>query len=416
MRVAAALLVPVLGVAPAPGATPHARTQHDHVRGVDVSSVLEVESGGGVYTRAGVAADPFEILRDAGVNLARIRVWVDPTDGCCGPDDTLALARRAADAGLDLLIDFHYSDTWADPGQQTPPAAWAGLGLDDLKAAVRAHTASVLSALDDQGTPAAFVQVGNEITNGVLWPHGAVSAWDDSNWTDFAAILNAGVAGVRDAERPGRPIGVILHIDAGADAPTSRAFFDRAEAFGVAYDAIGLSFYPWWHGALDDLGANIAGLADRFDTRVLVVETAYPFTLGWNDATHNIVGLPEQLHPGHPATPEGQRAFLDAVFDRAAEGPPARPGGVVYWGGELISAPGRGSPWENLALFDFAGEATGALGAFDRAHALDADGDGALTVDDLYALHRAGAPRASIEMTGAALRAPEPAGDTTDGR
>ncbi len=372
--------------APARGACPP-DPDFDAIRGVDASVLRRIEDNAGVYTDAEAPGDALSILREHGVNFVRLRVWNDPAEGYHDPDGLLEMSERIHAAGMGLLVDFHYSDTWADPGSQSKPAAWTDLAFDDLRAVVRAFTADTVGSLVAQGTPPEMIQVGNEISNGFLWPDGRLDGSPDGNWPHFTALLSAAIAGVRDAEPTDRPIEVVIHYDDGGSNPGARWFFDNLQGHAVPFDTIGLSFYPWWHGTLGDLETNMADLAARYARRVVVLETAYPWTLTWADATSNIVGLPSQLHPGYDASPEGQRAFVADVLDLAARAQAGHRGGVFYWGCEWITTPGFGSPWENLALFDFQGETLDALEEFDRAHTLDRDADGCLTVDDLYAIH-----------------------------
>jgi arabinogalactan endo-1,4-beta-galactosidase len=338
-------------------------------RGADISFLPQVEDGGGVFSVGGEAGDLFEILADHGVNLIRLRIWHTPTGGWCDLDHTLAMAQRAHDAGQQILLDFHYSDTWADPGQQTNPAAWAALPFATLLDSVRVRTRDVLLAMIAQDTPPAMVQIGNEITPGMLWDDGRVGgAFNTSvQWSQLAQLIGAGVDGVEDAFAPApRPL-IMIHSDRGGDNGGCRWFFGNLLALGVDFDIIGLSYYPWWHGAIEALESNLTDLATYFGKDLVVAETAYPWTLGWFDDTHNGVGLPEHLLPGYPDTPAGQLAYLESIFGIVAGLPDGRGRGVVYWAPEWIPSPGFGSSWENLALFDETGAALPGLSAFTPA-------------------------------------------------
>ncbi len=335
-------------------------------RGADISFLPQVEDGGGVYTDDGQPGDLFDILADNGVNLIRLRLWHTPTGGWCDLPHTLDLAQRAHAAGQALLLDLHYSDTWADPGHQSKPAAWAALPFAALVDSVRAYTHDVVAALIAQGTPPALIQPGNEITPGMLWDDGRVGGVYNTpeQWSQLAQLVEAAVEGVETAFAPDPRPPIMIHSDRGGDNGGCRWFFGTLLGQGVDFDVIGLSYYPWWHGTLDDLEANADDLAARYDKDVMVVETAYPWTLDWYDDVHNNIGLPEQLHEGFPATSGGQRAFLDTVFGIVDGIPDGRGLGAVYWAPEWISSPGFGSSWENLALFDFTGETMPGLGAF----------------------------------------------------
>lgn len=337
------------------------------VRGADLSSLPRVEAGGGLFRDAdGNPAGALDLLRAGGLEAVRIRLWHSPADGACSLGESLALARRARDAGCDILLDIHYSDTWADPGHQRPPAAWDGLAPGALADSVRAYTRDVVAAFMAQGAAPRWVQVGNEVTGGLLWDAGRVDIadGDEAQWDRLAVLLQAGSTGAREAagDAPAAAPQVMVHLDRGGDNRGARAFLDRLAARGVCFDAIALSYYPWWHGDLAALRDNLADLAARYGKPVHVVETAYPWTLDWLDDVHNLVGEPSQLLPGLPATPAGQREFLAAVTAAVADVPGGLGGSVFWWEPAWIAAPRHGSPWENLALFGADGRPLPALG------------------------------------------------------
>ncbi|HSG27243.1 MAG TPA: glycosyl hydrolase 53 family protein [Candidatus Krumholzibacterium sp.] len=327
------------------------------VKGVDVSSLPQVEESGGTFSDGGIAGDPLEILAGHGFDFVRLRLWHSPADGHCGLVRTLEMAARAERLGMGILLDLHYSDTWADPGRQDVPAAWTGLSPEVLADSVYRYTRSVVAALKRQGTPPDWVQIGNEVVCGMLWDEGRVCGPFDrpEQWDAFALLIKAGIDGAHDGA-PGDTIRTMIHVDNGGDNAACVWFFDNLLSRGTGFDLIGLSFYPWWHGTLGDLASNMRDLASRYDREIVVVETAYPFTLGWNDGTHNIIGLEGQLHKGYPATSEGQHDFLDALADTISAVHGGRGIGFFYWEPAWISAPAAGSPWENLSLFDFSGE------------------------------------------------------------
>ncbi len=360
--------VPNTSEAPLPLPTPTV-PEPDFARGFDASYVQRVEANGGAYRAAdGTVLDIFELLAANGVTHIRLRVWNNPPDGHCNPAEVLALAARAQAAGLKVLIDFHYSDGWADPGQQTKPAAWQGLSVAELNQAIYDFTYEVVKSLVEQGTPPDMVAIGNEIVHGMLWPEGYVDMSTPRNaaqWNQFGGFVRAGVAGARAAHPEAR---VMIHI-ASAENAEMRWFFDGLAEQQVDFDLIGLSYYPKWHGPLERMRANLADMAIRYRKPVMVVETSYPFTLDWKDKTGNVIGLPEQLAEGYPASPEGQAAFLQAVFEMTRSVPDGLGAGVFYWGGEWIATHAQddyeaGSPWENQALFDFEGRALPALAVF----------------------------------------------------
>ncbi|MCT9081375.1 glycoside hydrolase family 53 protein [Streptomyces fulvoviolaceus] len=364
---AAALAVPVLGAAPAVASTTKQRARLE-IRGVDISSLPKNEDHGAVYRTAdGRREDPIRILAQSGVTHARLKVWVNPADGYNNKAHVLPLARRLKRAGIGIWVDFHYSDTWADPAHQTKPAAWTDLDVAGLTRAVYDHTADVLGALKRQGTPADLVQIGNELNGGMLWPDGN---WE--HWDNLAAFLKAGLSAARDTTPR---IRTILHLANGGDNGLYRWWFDNAVALGVDFDIIGLSYYPFWHGTVEAAAANMADITARYGKPCVIAETAYPFTLESEDDVNDIMNDPSQLTDGYPATPAGQAAWLRAVADLAAAVPGGQGLGYCYWEGVWTyragsgwnpEDPASGNAWENLALFDFDDKALPGLKTLGR--------------------------------------------------
>jgi arabinogalactan endo-1,4-beta-galactosidase len=338
------------------------------IKGGDVSSLAKNEAFGGVYRdRAGNQRDPLALLHDHGMNYARLKVWVDPADGFNNQARVLQMAQRIKALGMGLLVDFHYSDSWADPGQQTKPAAWRDLSLSQLRDAVHDHTREVLSRLRAQGTPADMVQIGNEINGGMLWPDGSTSRWDN-----LAQLLTAGATAAKEVSAATR---VMLHLAESGDNAQHRWWFDQAVARGVPFDVIGVSHYVYWHGPLAGLQANLNDLAARYGRPVVVVETGYGFTLAQDDATPNIFNSSLAQAGGYPATPAGQAAALRDVFEVVAAVPNGRGLGVFYWEPTWTAVPGSGwdptdpasgNGWENQALFGYDGRALPAITVFSE--------------------------------------------------
>ena len=332
------------------------------MRGADISSLKKSEDKGGVYAYAdGTAADALEILRSHGMNYARIRVWVNSPDGYHGEQQLLEMAKRLQEHDIRLLVDFHYSDTWADPGKQPKPAAWQALDFEGLKNALYDHTLDVCSSLKAQGTPPDMVQVGNEINNGMLWPDGS----NEKSWEHLAALLKEGYRAVKDCSPDTL---IMLHIAEGGNNQQSRWWFDNILEQGVPFELIGISYYPYWHGTLLDLQNNLNDIALRYGKDIIVVETAYPFTAESKDDTENVIT--SQVTPGYPFTPEGQVKMLEAVMNVVRAVPDGRGLGVFWWdatwtavegNGWDPTAPELGNNWENQALFDFHGRALPAL-------------------------------------------------------
>lgn len=336
--------------------------------GADVSYEPQVTAGGGVYYNAGEATDLFVILQAHGLNIIRLRLWHSPFDGNNSLAETLSLAERAKAAGCGVLLDFHFSDTWADPGHQDKPAAWTGLTTSILADSIRIYTHEVLEAFAARNVSPAMVQLGNEITSGLLWENGRVGGTYDTpdQWRNLAVLLKAAIEGIETASAGKQRPAIMIHLDRGGDNTGARWFFDKLIDHGVDFDLIGLSYYPWWHGTLADLEANLNDLARRYGKDLVVVETAYPWTLQWFDNTHNLVGEAEQLLNGIPATPAGQQKFLNSVTAIVRATPNGRGRGVVWWAPESIAAPGFGSGWENVTLFDERGQVLPALRGFAR--------------------------------------------------
>jgi arabinogalactan endo-1,4-beta-galactosidase len=328
--------------------------------GVDVSSLLQVEAGGGIFYDAHGAPIPDVLiyLQSQGVNAVRLRLWHTPPDGVHDLDDNLTLARRIHANGMIFLLDIHYSDTWADPAHQTKPAAWADLSFTDLRQAVYDYTADVMQAFIAQNTPPDMVQIGNEISGGMLWDDGWVQG--EAGWSNLALLLQAGADAVRHTSPHTR---IMLHVDTGGDRLASQWFFDHIIG-QVDFDIIGLSYYPWWAGGIHRLRATLNRLAYRYAKPIIVVETAYPWTLAWADDTHNPVGASDQLQPDYPATPDGQHHFLMDVITTITDTRDNMAMGFFYWEPAYISAPAHGSFWENLAQFDFDGRALPSLAAY----------------------------------------------------
>ncbi|HLG33165.1 MAG TPA: glycosyl hydrolase 53 family protein [Ignavibacteriaceae bacterium] len=339
----------------------------EFIKGVDLSVLLEIEEHGGIFKENSIPKDALQIFKDHGINFIRLRLWHTPANGYDNLNRTLLMASRIKTLGLKFLLDLHYSDTWADPGQQTKPTAWQNLSFQSLKDSIYQYTHSVITALKNQNTLPDIVQIGNEITCGMLWNDGRVC--DQFNtpqqWVQLAELINEGISGVSESLDPGDSIKIMIHIDRGGDNSGSQWFFDHLITLNVDFDIIGLSYYPWWQGTLSELEFNTDDLAQRYDKEIILVETAYPWTLDWYDNTHNIVGDPSQLLPGYPATVEGQTGFLSDLIELVRNIPDDKGSGLFYWAPEWISVPTLGSPWENVTLFDFTGELLNSISVFD---------------------------------------------------
>ena len=240
--------------------------------GADISFLPELEAKGIKFSDQGIQKDPILIMKDHGINYVRLRIFNDPAhekgyapgQGFCDLNYTKAMAKRVKAAGMKLLLDFHYSDYWADPGKQFKPAAWEKLNPVELKQALYDFTKKVMQELKDQGTTPDMVQIGNEINHGIVWPEGSVS-----NIDYLAQLIKAGTAAVKSVDPK---VVMMLHIALGGQNDESVFFIDNMLARGVHFDVIGQSYYPKWHGTLADLNSNLNDLVRRYDKEVILVE------------------------------------------------------------------------------------------------------------------------------------------------
>ena len=341
------------------------------ILGVDVSMLYEIERLGGRFYDAGVEKDCLEILKHYGVNWVRLRIWNDPTNlggGSCNHENMTELAAKARKYGLKVLIDFHYSDWWADPGKQNKPKAWRDLHGEDLQRALYDYTKFVLEYMKERDVRVDMVQVGNELNNGFLWPDGQISGPDAGGFEGFTALLKAAIKAVRDFD-PEIPI--VVHLAEGGNNSLFRWFFDELVERNVDFDIIGVSYYPYWHGTLEELSLNLNDVSQRYKKDVLVVETAYPWTLQDADGHANIFGDESlQWTAGYLATVRGQTSFLRDLIKVLKQVPEGRGLGFFYWEGAWIPVKGagwktgEGNPWENQTLFDFQGNALETLKIF----------------------------------------------------
>jgi arabinogalactan endo-1,4-beta-galactosidase len=332
---------------------PDVNTDTFFIRGADISAFPKIEQSNPVfYNQNNEEQDFITILKNSGVNTARIRLWVNPDEIHSGFNEVNEFATNLASQGFRIWLTLHYSDTWADPGNQNTPADWQNLSSGALKDSVYHYTQRVVNIIDPD-----YIQIGNEINGGILFPYGQIS----SNPDQFFEILKTGVRAVRDASSKAK---IIIHY-AGLNNPSY--FF--GEISTLSYDFIGISYYPAWHGrSLENLKAQLESLYESSKKPIVIAETAYPFTLGWNDWTNNIIGLEEHLVPDYDASPAGQKKFMNKISEIMKDLNKGK--GYCYWGAELIAFDGptssNGSPWENQALFDFDNKALPVLDAFSQ--------------------------------------------------
>jgi arabinogalactan endo-1,4-beta-galactosidase len=326
------------------------------VRGGDVSSLDRGEQDGGVYyTSSGTEENALQILKNAGMNYVRLRVWVNPTDGFDNETELLAMAKQAYTTyGLPILLDLHYSDTWADPGHQTVPAAWSSDSLSALETQVYNYSKQIVADMVSQGTPPSMVQVGNEINAGMLWPDGSTSSW-----SQLAALLKEGVAGVKAADSSAK---IMLHLSSSDNLATLETWYTNAVNDGVSFDVIGLSYYDYWHGRLDVLQTDLNGLAAKYNKQVAVDETSYPWTLTSGDSTTPSFDTSSELDPGYAASEYGQMSNFRDVLSVVQAVPNGLGLGAFYWEPTWTVVSGNGwdptnsasqDAWENQAMFNY---------------------------------------------------------------
>jgi arabinogalactan endo-1,4-beta-galactosidase len=369
---AALVLTPfaaTFAASPAQAGTP-TRARTLPVRGADVSFTLQEEAAGKRFRDRGSVRPVERILADRGATYVRLRVWVNPPPGYSDEGAALILARRARRAGLKVLLDLHYSDFWADPGHQDTPAAWQGQDLATLTQTVYHYTRAIIENFARQGAPVDMVQIGNEVTAGMLWPVGQIYQADGAHWAEFGALVKAGLAGARAGNPAHHQLTTMIHIDRGGDNGGAVWFYDRLAEQDVSFDVIGLSYYPFWHGPFTALQQNLDDLAPRYGKDIVVAETAYPWTLGDGDQLANSLSSADQLPDGatYPATPQGQAAYFETLRRILLDVPDGRGVGFLDWEPAWIPGvgwePGAGNPNDNLTMFDWQGNALPSVAAF----------------------------------------------------
>ncbi|MCX7709880.1 MAG: glycosyl hydrolase 53 family protein [Clostridia bacterium] len=392
----------------------------DFIMGADVSMLKDIEDyGGKFYNDDGTQEDCLQILKDHGVNWVRLRIWNDPTTdangyvgndrvmigsspapagtpagaGTCDEANTIALAKRAKALGMKVLLDFHYSDFWADPGKQTKPKAWKNLTGAALQDAVYNYTKDVLNHMKDEGVLPEMVQIGNENNNGMLWPEGNKA----NGYAGWIGLLNAGTKAVREVG--GQNTKIMIHLANGGDNTMYRNAFDRFTDFSKAtgyvaaadkynegktavdFDVIGLSYYAFWHGPLSTFKANITDLGTRYGKEIAIAEIGYGFTFDNNDSQSNAFAEGADELGGYQASVQGQAQYIRDIIEAVSQVKDNEGNnkgiGVFYWEPEWIPVKdaqgntlvgwitGGGNDSENRALFDFEGHALKSLDVFE---------------------------------------------------
>ena len=351
------------------------------IRGVDVSTLEMLENLGAKYYQNGIENDALTILHNNGANFVRLKLWVDPYDEDGNPygggnndyDTTLRLAKRAKNLGMGILIDFHLSDFWSDPANQIKPKAWANLTYDELKATLFNYMKNTLNDFASEGIIPEMIQVGNEISSGILHEDGMVGD-SEHDFTGLAGLLESAISGVRSSAASQTKI--ILHLDQGGKNELYTWFFGELLKVSpnLDFDVFGLSYYPMWHGTMDGLQYNLNYLASTYNKEVCVVETAYAWTTEDGDGVGNVFISGDEEVGGYPATVDGQFNFMNDLESIILNVPNDKGIGYFYWEPEWVPVEGGtyatdagvkykndtvipSNTWDNMTLFDFNGNA-----------------------------------------------------------
>ena len=359
----------------------------EYIKGMDVSSMDEIEQLGAVFYDEGKQGDLLEILKKYGSDYIRLRLWNDPRSedgkpygaGNTDYEVTLRMAKRVKAAGMKFLLDFHYSDFWADPGKQRKPKAWVGYNAEQLEQAVYDFTKENMRKFIAEGVRPDMVQVGNELSNGLLWPEGQVP-----NYDNIARFVSAGIRAVRETSPETK---IMIHLDNGGNNALYREWFDNYTKRGEDFDIIGLSYYPFWHGDLNALKNNMNDIAVRYGKDLVIAEVSMGYTVEDYAAYEKLAPEDRKGMATKPAlcekvpfpmTKEGQCEFLKAFLEVLEQVPENRGRGFFYWEPAWLPVAGSGwatpesleyikeagpcgNEWANQALFDFGGNALRSL-------------------------------------------------------
>ena len=317
----------------------------DFILGMDASCVPALEAGGvKYYDHGGNEKDVYQILSENGINYIRVRVWNDPYDaagngyggGNCDIENAIKIGKRATQYGMQLLVNFHYSDFWADPGKQMVPKAWQGMDIDTKSEALYQYTRDCLQKLVEAGVDVGMVQIGNE-TNGAMCGE---NSSDPGGWKRIMQLMSAGSKAVREVCPDAL---VAVHFANPEKVSNFESYGKNLEYYQVDYDVFSSSYYPFWHGTLDNLAAVLSDIAETYGKKVMVAETSYAFTAEDTDFFGNTIGDGGGIVKNYPFTQQGQtdlvRSVIDTIVNKTTNGI-----GVFYWEGTWISA--GGSSWE----------------------------------------------------------------------
>ncbi|MBC2846650.1 glycoside hydrolase family 53 protein [Winogradskyella flava] len=337
-------------------------------KGMDLSFQSELEDYNIDYKDTnGNSVELLDFVKSKGTNLVRLKLWHTPQDGENGLEDVKNYALKLKSRNMDFLLNFHYSDYWADPGTQTPPVAWQNMTIDQLKTAIYSYTKDVVQQLKAQNTLPEMIQIGNETDSGFLWDYGKVWNEFNNNWNNYVDLVSEAIRAVREVDTDNK-VRIMLHH---SSVENAIFFFNELQPFNLDFDIIGLSYYPQFQiRNLDLVASKLNELANNFNKDILLVEVAYPFTLQWNDNQTNYIGSLDQTLSEFSPTPQGQKAYFEWLIQTIKNIPEDRGIGFCYWAPDWVAFNGneatstQGTSWENQCLFDFDLKALPALDVF----------------------------------------------------
>lgn len=341
--------------------------------GADLSSLQQYEDSCVIFfdEDKNQISDVITFFAEKKLDCVRFRIWVNPELSekkinktyYCNLENTIKMAKRVKDAGMKILLDFHYSDYWADPANQNLPVKWEenlssknyDAAKEELQKIVFNYTTESLKRFKDSNIEVDYVQIGNEITNGILFPYGSIKqkGSDVQKFSDVASILKEGISAIKNIFPNAK---IILHIDSSGDLSRCLWWFSCAQKSNLDYDIIGLSYYSLWQGTdLSKLENCVKTLSQKFDKSVFIVETSYPFSLGWKDNLSNLYGMKNQLISGFEASIQGQKSYFEELCALMKRSVKDHLSAVFWWEPTCIAEENLGIPStiENLTWFDF---------------------------------------------------------------
>ncbi|QGY47373.1 arabinogalactan endo-1,4-beta-galactosidase [Maribellus comscasis] len=321
--------------------------------GGDFSIMKKMEDYGGAYKVNGKIKEGFQIFRENGYTWARLRLFHTPNHRgpvCNDLKYTIQLAQKAKNYGFKILLNFHYSDTWADPSHQIVPAIWKDLNLQTLSDSVYSYTKMVVETMDQEGVLPDMIQIGNEINNGMMWPAGKLGNDKNTpNWDALTQLLKAGINGAKEAKN-GKNIPILIHAATGGSLKESDTFYKNIIQRGVEFEFIGLSYYPWWHGTFEQLEENLKFLSANYKQDLVLVETAYYSNGFYPEPAEWVL----DVQP-FPPTEQGQYDFMVKLLEILKKYPKMKT--VYYWKPDGMDIPESKSPYLGRSLFDREGNA-----------------------------------------------------------